>query len=386
MKIALIRKYYTDFGGAERYTSALAEHLLGIGHEVHVFANNWKIEGETTGKKRIIFHRVPMFKGLSVLEALSFVLNARSMLKKERFDIIHSFERTIYQDIYRAGDGCHREWLIQRRKIDPWYKMFVNRINPLHLVLLGIERNIFQDGNYRMIIAISKRGREEIIKHYKVPPEKIKVLYNAIDSSRFRLKNRAEARANVRKSIGIPDTASLLIFVGSGFKRKGLKAVIKALAKLDPDIMLMVIGRDRTGYYLRLAKEEGVENRIFFMGPVVDVEKYYSAGDLFVFPTIYEPFGNVCLEAMAAGLPVITSRICGASEVLADGRNGYVIDDPTDHDEIAVKIRMGLDIDSESVQCFNEETLSLHTWERYLEQLSVIYGEMCGNQRYSEGN
>jgi UDP-glucose:(heptosyl)LPS alpha-1,3-glucosyltransferase len=384
MKIALVRKYYTDFGGAERYTAAMAEHLLDAGHEVHVFANEWKVGKEGTGSGRIVFHRVPMLKGLSVLEVLSFALNSRRMLKKERFDIIHSFEKTVYQDVYRAGDGCHREWLIQRRKIDPLYKTIINRINPLHLVLLQIERKIFRKGNFKTIIAISKRGKEEIAKHYEVSRKKIKVIYNAIDANRFDLDDRTKKRAKVRKAIGIPEDAPLLIFVGSGFRRKGLPAAIRALARLDSRVSLMVVGRDRAGPYRSLAKKEGVENRVFFMGPVVDVERYYCASDLFVFPTVYEPFGNVCLEAMAAGLPVITSRICGGSEVLDEGKNGYVVENPTDPSEIAEKVGLGLALDRLSVQARNRELLNNFTWEEQLLKITDIYAAVAGGDTYYE--
>jgi UDP-glucose:(heptosyl)LPS alpha-1,3-glucosyltransferase len=373
MKVALVRQRYTDFGGAERYTSALAEHLIDSGHEVHVFAHEWKGKKDRAKGGGIVFHRVPMMKGLSVLEVLSFAVNSRRMLKRERFDIIQSFERTLYQDIYRAGDGCHREWLIQRRKIDPWYKTMTKTINPLHLSLLHIEREIFREGNYRAIIAISKRGKEEIIKHYGVPPEKITVIYNAIDTKRFDLKGRKAIRSKVRKTLGIPQEVPVILFVGSGFRRKGLPAAIRALAGLDSEIRLMVIGKDRIAPYRSLAREKDVDKRVIFVGPVVDVENYYCASDLFVFPTIYEPFGNVCLEAMAAGLPVVTSRICGASEVLHEGKNGFIVNDPTDHVEVADKVRKGLELKSETVRDCNKEMLQRHSWKRYLEELSTIY-------------
>jgi UDP-glucose:(heptosyl)LPS alpha-1,3-glucosyltransferase len=373
MKVALVRQRYTDFGGAERYTSALAEHLIDAGHEVHVFAHEWKGKKKRAKDGDIVFHRVPMLQGLSVLEVVSFAVNSRRMLKRERFDIIHSFERTLYQDIYRAGDGCHREWLIQRKKIDPWYKRMTQAINPLHLGLLRIEREIFREGNYRAIIAISKRGKEEIVKHYSVPPEKITVIYNAIDTKRFDLKERKTIRSDVRKALGIPQKVPVLLFVGSGFRRKGLPAVIRALRGLDSEIRLMVIGKDRIGPYRTLAREEGVDKRVIFVGPVVDVENYYSASDLFVFPTIYEPFGNVCLEAMAAGLPVVTSRICGASEVLDEGTNGFIVNDPIDHVEIADKVRKGLALDLRTLEDCNKEMLQKHSWGRYLKELSFLY-------------
>lgn len=373
MKIALIRKYYTDFGGAERYTAALAEHLFKSGHEVHVFANEWKIGKKETASDLIVFHRVPMLKGLSVLEVLSFAQNSRRMLKRERFDIIHSLERTIYQDIYRAGDGCHREWLKQRTKIDPWYKLISNRLNPLHLSLLWIEKKIFEHGNYKMIIANSKRGKDEIIEYYGVPSEKIKVIYNAVDTNRFNLNNPAEIRMKVRNSLGISSKDRVLLFVGSGFKRKGLAVTIKSLAKLKSGIKLIVIGKDRVGHYRSIVKRIGIEKYVNFIGPIIDVEKYYCAGDLLIFPTIYEPFSNVCLEAMASGLPVVTSRINGASEALEEGKNGYIIENPIDPVEIGKKIQMGFKLNRRLVQNFNSELLQQFSWEKHLRQLFDIY-------------
>nr|MBP8699825.1 glycosyltransferase [Syntrophorhabdaceae bacterium] len=152
MKIAVIRQKYSDFGGAERYTAALIESLLKAGHEVHVFANEWKMKDDGLKDRSIIFHHVPMLKGLSVLQVMSFAVNVRRLLKRHQFDIIHSFERTLYQDIYRAGDGCHREWLKQRRKIDPPGKSILHRVNPLHIALLWIEKQIFKEGNYKAIM------------------------------------------------------------------------------------------------------------------------------------------------------------------------------------------------------------------------------------------
>lgn len=380
MKIALVRKYYTDFGGAERYTAALAEHLLNAGHEVHVFANEWRDRNKQTGIGSVIFHRVPMLKGLSVLEVLSFALNSRRMLEREHFDIIHSFERTLKQDIYRAGDGCHREWLLQRMKIDPPYKYFVNKINPLHLLLLWIEAQIFKNGNFKTIIANSERGKDEIVKHYRVPPEKIQVVYNAVDNERFNQPDAHEIRQKVRKSLGTSPDDQLLIYVGSGFKRKGVAAAIASLVKLQSHVHLVIIGKDRIHPYETLVKKYGVESRVHFIGPVVDVERYYWAGDLFVFPTVYEPFSNVCLEAMASGLPVVTSRINGASEVIREGENGYIIENPTDPSEVADKIGKGLKLDRSLVQACNREFLNDFTWEEQLRKIVDIYEVVTGGE------
>ncbi|MFP4445498.1 MAG: glycosyltransferase family 4 protein, partial [Desulfosudaceae bacterium] len=262
MKLALVRQQYTDFGGAERYTAALAEHLLAAGHEVHIFAHEWK--GDAAASKRLIFHRVPMIGGLSVLEALSFAGNTKKLLRRESFDIIHSFERTIYQDIYRAGDGCHAEWLLRRRKIDPPYKRIINRINPLHRSLLWLEKRIFAPGNYRLIIANSERGKQEIMRHYGVPAENIRVVYNAVDLEKFQAGDGEEDRSAIRERLGMGASDPLLLYVGSGFKRKGVAAAMTALARLPENIRLVVVGRERLRPYRRLAAKLGLADRIYF--------------------------------------------------------------------------------------------------------------------------
>jgi len=384
MKLALVRQQYTDFGGAERYTAALAEHLLAAGHEVHIFAHEWKTDAAAS--KSLIFHRVPMLGGLSVCEALSFARNTKKLLRREPFDIIHSFERTIYQDIYRAGDGCHAEWLIQRRKIDPPYKRIINRINPLHLSLLRLEKQIFAPGSYRLIIANSERGKKEIMRHYGVPAEKIRVVYNAVDLERFRPGGSEADRSTIRSELGIGAADPMLLYVGSGFKRKGVAAAIRALSCLPDNTRLVVVGRERLRPYQRLAARHGLAARVHFTGPVRAVERYYRAADLFVFPTVYEPFSNACLEAMAAGLPVVTSRINGAAEVIREGGNGFLIDDPTDAAEIAGRVRQGLQLDRSGVAAVNRELLPRFTWTAHIRQMADIYAMVLDEKTNREEN
>lgn len=333
MKLALIRKKYSPFGGAERYLDTLVEHLLGLGHEVHIFANQWESETGISQPKtgRLFFHKVPMIKGLSVLKLLSFAINARRLLKKERFDVIHSFERTLYQDIYRAGDGCHKEWLIQRAKYEAPWKTFLVRVNPLHWVFLWIEKQIFKQNNTKIVIANSERGKEEIIRHYNFPPERIRVILNAVDSTRFHPDNRKKYRKAVRARLGIAEDESAMLFLGSGFERKGLKFAIEALSMMhDPKIKLIVAGRDYSRRYKRQARMLGVIDNVLFCGPTKESEKLYAAADVFVLPTVYDPFSNACLEAMASGVPVVTSKINGVSELIEDGITGVCVEDPSD--------------------------------------------------------
>ncbi len=337
MKIAIVRKKYTPYGGAERSAAALVEGFLDKGHEVHIFAHQWK-EGDGQAK-RLYFHKVPIIPGPSFLEVLSFAMNSARMLKKGQFDLIHSFERTLYQDIYRAGDGCHKEWLLRREKVIGPFKQALASINPLHFSILAIERHIFKEGNYKLIIANSQKGMEEIIRHYNVPPEKIAVVYNGVDLERFHPGNRGLYREELRRSLGIARDELILLFVGSGFERKGLDFLLRALALVkkgcdQPFKLVVVVGKGREEKYARIARRMGLAQDVIFTGPTERVGEFYASADIFALPTLYDPFSNTCLEAMASGLPLITSRANGAAELLSEGA-GLVVEDPMEWRKIA---------------------------------------------------
>jgi len=343
MKIAFVRKTYTPYGGAEKYLSLLMERLGEQGHEIHIFANRWE-EGAKQREKGggPVFHRVPMIGAPSILEALSFAFFSRRLLESEDFNLIHSFERTLYQDVYRAGDGCHREWLRLRKKIDSWPKRISLPLNPLHRGLLFLEKRVFQSPRLKMVVANSRRGKEEIRRHYGVPEEKIRVIYNGVDLETFHPRNRAVFGQAQRRAMGIRASESLILFLGSGFRRKGLDGLIEGFGRVAgeiPGVTLVVAGKDRFGPYERAARRRGVHKRILFVGPTRQARELYAASDLFALPAIYEPFSNACLEAMATGVPVLTSLQNGVSELIADGENGFLVSEAGDAPAIAERLR-----------------------------------------------
>jgi len=344
VKIAFVRKAYSPYGGAERYLGQLLERLSQQGHEIHVFAHRWEYEKEAVKgeRTRILFHRVPMVSAPSFLEALSFAFFSKRLLQRENFDIIHSFERTLYQDIYRAGDGCHREWLVQRRKMDPWLKRLFHPLNPLHRSLLFLEKRLFQSPQLRKIIANSQRGKEEIIRHYGIPAEKIEVIHNGVDLQTFHPRNIALYRKPFREELGIQAQALVILFLGSGFRRKGLAPLLNAFCQVKkeiPGVFLIVVGKDRTEEYNKRARRMGAGREVLFLGPSKRAPELYAASDLFALPTFYDPFSNACLEAMATGIPVLTTLTNGVAELIEDQKNGFLIPDPTYVDEIAGKIK-----------------------------------------------
>ncbi|MDI6890021.1 MAG: glycosyltransferase family 4 protein [Thermodesulfovibrionales bacterium] len=337
MRLAFIKKRFFFHGGAERYLQTLLTYLKSAGHEIHIFANQW------SGQNGIFFHKVDTLSLGSFLSTITFNENVKRAIKKDsKPDCVISFERTTCQDIYRAGEGCHSEWLEIRSKFEPLYKRLSFKINPLHISLINLEKRLFS--NTRLIVANSKMVKEQIIKHYAVPEERITVIYNGVDLIRFTPENKDRWHRDVRKSLNISNDSKVLLFVGSGFKRKGLKTLINAIPIIKrEDIKALIIGKGDVKEYKTLAEKYGISDKIIFLGPRKDIEKLYAAADIFVLPTLYDPFSNASLEAMASGLPVITTKNNGASELIEKGHEGFVLDNLFDAQELADKIYLSLD-------------------------------------------
>ena len=178
MKIAVIRQKFVNYGGAEQFVSSYAKHLANIGHEIHIFANQWT----PSNHPNIKIHSVRAIKRNSFLRVLSFAWFALQSIRSESFDIVQSHERIWSQDVYRAGDGCHREWLERRACYLPFTKRFFFRFNLFHQLILRLEKRIFENGECKKIIAISEMVKRDILKHYQLPEDRIKVVYNGVQS------------------------------------------------------------------------------------------------------------------------------------------------------------------------------------------------------------
>lgn len=340
MRIGIIRMRYTPYGGAETFLKRFMAELVNRGHSIDLFSTGWE---EMSG---IVLHRIKTF-GPSFLRPLVFASNVEKAVSEVNPQVVVSLERTYSQDIYRAGDGVHREWLQRRIKTVPWHKGILISLNPLHKVLLYLEKRLFSSGRLKKVVANSRRVKEEIMRHYGLPEEKICVIYNGINFHDLERIDRASERKRTRESLGISGNDTVLLFVGSGFERKGLIYLIRALGILkeaDNSVKLLVVGRGKEGRY----RTEGLGDRVIFTGAVKDTSMFYAAADIFCLPSIYEPFSNACLEAMAFGLPVVTSRANGASEILTEPANGAVIEDPCNPAEIAGKIKLFLDPEKRS--------------------------------------
>lgn len=340
MKIAIIRKKYTYHGGAEGFSGRFIDLLAAEGHEIHIFAIQWQAE-KVNGN--VHFHKVPAITFISFLRDLTFAISSYILLRRQRkyFDIIQTHDKTLYQDIYRAGDGCHIEWLQQRWKRTGLTGKISIICNPYHWLILWLERAIMRGNRFRVIIAISNMVKNNIIQHHGVAPDKIEVLYNGVDLDRFNPENRGEYRRAIRERYGMTEKDFVILFVGSGFERKGVKYLLQAVESVPGPVAVMIVGKGKKPIFSPHDKGWPFQRKqkIVFCGPQKDIEQFYAAADIFVFPTMYEPFGNVHLEALASGLPVITTKNSGAAEIIADGEQGFVIDRPEDVASLSEKVK-----------------------------------------------
>ena len=326
-KIALIRGRYDPHGGAERFVQNAVEALAEQGAKLTIITRNWPSNSNSTVNPNVAPLVVDPFYVGSLWRDRSFAGAACAAVERGNFDLVQSHERIACCDVYRAGDGVHAEWLIQRKRIQSPAKQFGVRLNPHHRYLLNAERELFGNSRLKAVICNSRMVKDEILRHFGTPEHKLIVILNGVDGEKFHPRLRDEHRNKTRKALRIAESAPVFLFVGSGFERKGLIAFLMSLAELPDNCRGIVVGKDKHMMaFEAFADELGLSDRVHFSGGVLDVRPFYAAADVFVLPTLYDPFPNACLEAMACGLPVVTSHKCGAAELIEDGANGYVCD------------------------------------------------------------
>lgn len=319
-RVALIRQRYAHDGGAERFVARALDALKSRNVQLTLITRSWR-GGE--GFDVLICN--PLFLG-RLWRDWSFARAACRALKTRPFDLVQSHERLSCCDVYRAGDGVHREWLKQRARTQGLVSRLATTLNPYHYYVKVAEQRMFNSPRLRAIICNSRMVGEEIRQYFSVAEEKLHVIYSGVDTRLYH-PDLKRYRAQIRSRHGIPADAVLFLFVGSGFERKGMAALLQAMAALPSNKYLLVVGRDRNiNQYQARTDRLGLKQRVIFIGSQEDVKPYYGAAEALVLPTLYDPFPNVALEAMASGLPVITSFKSGAAELIENGRNGFVGD------------------------------------------------------------
>lgn len=327
-------------GGAERSVLDLCTSLANEGHEVHVYTEQWDEQDQG-----VHFHRIKTVPFPKSLRLLSFAIRATRAIEKGGYDLTLGVGNTLRADILQPRGGVHWAWFWRSLKAydSPFIyglKLLGRILSPKQWVGAWVEGAPYRSRNLSYIIAISDMIKQDMVHWYKIPEERIVVDYTRVDLERFHPRNR-QYRGEIRRKHALGEEF-VILFVSNNYKMKGLGYLIKALAKLKregcPPFRLLVLGKDRQGPFTRLAKRAGVSEEVVFVGSTEEPEKYYGAADLLVHPTFYDACSRVVLEAMASGLPVITTESNGASGMVTDGREGFVIEDPRDIETFSKRI------------------------------------------------
>jgi len=370
IKLALVRQSYRDDGGAERFVSRALDALDNQDLDLTLIARKWVSKSSV---QRI--HCNPFYIGRLWRDA-SFTHCVCKAVSENAFDLVQSHERLSCCDIYRAGDGVHREWLAQRSRVLSPFRALTMRANPYHSYILRAEKSMFESQQLKAVICNSKMVRDELLGYFDIPEQKLHIIYSGVDTDHFHPRARNH-RSEVRSKLGISDKQTVYLFVGSGFERKGAGRVIAALKSLPEQAIAMIIGDDKhRTRYEKQASDLGLEQQVLFLGKQSDVLPYYGAADAFVLPTLYDPFPNVILEAMASGLPIITSTKSGGSEFIRAGENGFICDAL---DIVGLSSSMKILMDrstSERMGNSARNTVKPYTLDAMGEQLELFYRSM----------
>jgi UDP-glucose:(heptosyl)LPS alpha-1,3-glucosyltransferase len=335
VKIALVHKRVDLKGGTERDLFQTAEGLRDLGHEVHLFCSEFGV-GPPKG---VAARRVPVIPLGRTFRLWSFAWFAPRILERAKCDVVIGFGRVPRQDILRCGGGTHRGFLERFGRNGGILRRIWQNFSIYHQSLLAIEKRQFAPGNFRQIIAVSEEVKRDIMMNYHVAPEQIAVIYNGVDTKRFHLDRRCAVRAAIRKRWNIPLDASLVLFVGSGFRRKGLDTLLSLWESPRLEAAyLLVVGADARLNQYRARAHATAPGRVVFTGRQNDVENYYAAADVVALLSLQEAFGNVILEALASGLPVLASRDVGAAEIIRGPLAEGLVDDRNDRAALETRL------------------------------------------------
>jgi glycosyltransferase involved in cell wall biosynthesis len=369
LRIAFVVHDYNRVLGHSRYVAELAERFARA-HEVHVFAN--RFEALPDG---IVPHHVPALRFSALATIFSFVIPASMMVGRD-FDVVHAQGLTVLSPDVVTAHISNARWYERRRFVENHHVPWRERV--FAALVIPAERRALRDDR-ATAIAISSALRDDLAAAYGRRAETF-VIPHGVDQGQFNPAVRGRFRAAVRAELGIADDVPLLLFVGD--LRKGMDPAIRALAHV-PAAHLVAVTRSAPARYLELASASGVRERVTILPPTDRVERYYGAADVMVLPTPYDAFGMVITEAMACGVPVITTPLAGAAELLQDGVHGLLVRSPGDIPQLAEAMRT-LAADPPAAARMGAAAADLMknlTWDRVADRTLAVYYDHIARRR-----
>lgn len=372
-------------GGCETYIAGLARRLVADGHEVHLYAGNWDAASLPASLRyhRVVWPRVPRF-----LRPWVFASACHRALRGTAHEVTIGFDKVWGLDVLYPQGGLYAataEHNLLKYRL-PAVRSLVRMLktfDPAHRSFMALERLQYR-GSSPLVIAISEMVRRHFQEQFDLPPENLRLVRLATDPARFDEYDRPRRRQEWRAQWGVAPDQTVALFAGMNYRLKGIEPLLHAVRRLPPEspLRLLVAGNRHTSEVERLARRVGVGDRVRFVGYCRDMRNCYFAADFFVHPTFYDPCSHVVLEAMACGLPVITTRYNGASELLHPPREGYVIDDPHDHAHLAWALTQMLD-PARRAACAQaaRKTAAQWTFEHHYRQMLAVFAEAAARKR-----
>ncbi|NGX28443.1 MAG: Lipopolysaccharide core biosynthesis protein RfaG [Candidatus Anoxychlamydiales bacterium] len=326
-EIIFIKYHLNKAGGLEKYSYRIVNAFLAKGYKVTLLTS--RTSKEFLEKKDINLIILKPFKIFKFIKLKIFDLKCIFWIKKNKPKLIFSFDRTSVYTHTRLGNGLHLAFLKRRKIFENKFKLFLNKINPLHRVILTIEKKGFKQKGLKKVIVNSNMVKTELIELYNFDPKNISVILNGVEHTELfdAFSNWEVEKTVFAKKLNLDPAICQLLFIGNDYKRKGLNFLLKALAKISEKVFhLSVVGKEKNiTKYMKLVKRLNLESKVSFYNKRDDIINFYQLSDIAILPTLYDPFSNVTVEALAMGLFTITSIYNGAKEIITKD-NGSIID------------------------------------------------------------
>jgi UDP-glucose:(heptosyl)LPS alpha-1,3-glucosyltransferase len=372
LKIAIIARDYHSRGGLERVSQFYARHLRDRGHEVHVWYGNGTISELDQGLR---FHRVNTGLKSGWLYCAIFAALVSFRIKAALYDsVILIGAAGVCRGSTIVANSVHREWFLHSLAQLPVFslKRVLKTFNPLHYVIIAIEYLQYRTGRYRSIIAVSEPIKRELTKHYGIPPSKISLLPNGTNCR----PRDTDLREAVRGQLDVGGDQFLLCMLVNELERKGVRQAMAAVAALrEYPLRLLVVTKVDLRQVIKLAQQFGILDRVIARAATPDAQGYLFASDLYILPTQYEAWNLSIMEAAAAGLPVITTKLDQADRIVTDGESGYLLMDPLDVDEVTAAVSKWIAVTPEEklrMSAKSQESVRPYSWDAIVRQLESI--------------
>jgi UDP-glucose:(heptosyl)LPS alpha-1,3-glucosyltransferase len=387
MRIALVHMRHAQAGGTERYLNQLAGHLAARGDEVTIVCRS-REEAPHPAVRFALLR--PLALG-AAWRMSSFAKAVEEHVRGARYELVYGLGKGWAQDVVRLGGGLHATYLeLAHEATRAGWKRFLPGSELKHKLALAAEARALRSPQLVRIVVNAKMVQHDAMARYDLPEERFRLVYNGVDLERFHPRRRATDGAALRKANSIEPDAPVVLFLGSGYGRKGLDRVLEAFAELRrgrPSARLMVAGYDsQQASFERRAADLGLTEAVRFLGGRRDAEVCFAAADVYVLPTRYDPFANTTLEALASGLPVITTRGNGAHELIEERVHGSVLESADDELGLALALAWWLEPGTLARGRIAARALAeQHSAESKMQQSAAILDEALAEKRRRAG-